>query len=123
MTGSAGIADIFDLPGVWEIIGYGNNKYQVGLKNDYVVIDTSTDVITVLIYSERVDMRQITELASWSFVRKVKINEHDGYIHMHPEGFRKLLTWHCESSNRTYLVHFSREQDVLVRVFRKTSCH
>ena len=123
MTESAGTADVFHLPGDWEIIGSGKNKYQAGLQNDYVVIDTSTDVITVLIYSERVDMRHITELASWSFVRKVKINEHDGYIHMHPEGYRKLLTWYCESTNHTYLVHFSREQDVLVRAFRRTNCH
>ena len=117
------IADIFKLPEDWSIIGTGNNKYQVGLKNDYVVIDTYLDVLTVLIYSEKVDMRHITELASWKHVRRVKINGHDGFIHMHPEGYRKLITWHCDDSNRTFLIHFSREQDELVRVFRKTKCH
>lgn len=123
MPEAGAIVDVFKLPEDWNILGYGNNRYQVGLKNDYVVIDTTFDILTVLIYSAKVDMRHITELASWTHVRRVKINGHDGFVHMHPEGFRKLLTWHCDKSNRTYLIHFSKEQDILVRVFRKTNCH
>ena len=123
MSGSGSLVDMFKFPEDWEVIGTGTNKYQVGLENRYLVIDTASDVLTALIFSGKIDIRQITELASWSLVRRVKINGHDSEIHKHPEGFRKLLTWYCTTSKLTFLIHFSKDQTELVQAFRKTKCH
>ena len=123
MPGSKSSAELFFLPEDWTVIGSGKNKYHGGVENDYFVIDSGIDIFTVLVYSTEMDFRHMTELASWKFVRRVKIGEHDGFIHMHPEGFRKMLAWFCPGSDRTILVHFSKMQDEVVQAFRKTKCH
>ena len=123
MSESGSLIDMFKFPEDWNVLGTGTNKYQMGLENRYLVIDTAFDVLTALVFSGKIDIRQMTELASWSFVRRVKINSHDSYIHMHPEGIRKLLAWYCPTSNLTFLIHFSKDQAELVQAFRKTKCH
>jgi len=115
--------ELFSLPADWTIIGSGRNKYHADMENNYFVIDSGIDIFTVLIYSAEVDFRHMVELASWTFVRRVKLHDHDGYIHMHPSGFRKMLAWFCPESKRTFLVHFSKVQDEVVQAFRKTKCH
>jgi hypothetical protein len=111
------------LPEDWKVVGSGTNRYQKGLENRFLVIDTSRDVLTMLVYFSEVAVVKMSELASWSRVRRVKINEHDAQIYTHPEGYRKLLTWYCPESEETYLVHFSIDNAKLTSVFRKTKCH
>lgn len=123
MNDSGSPQDRFALPSNWKVLGAGTNKFQKELKNDYFVVETPSDVITVLIYNREIDMRHISELSSWSFVRRVKINEHEGFIHNHPNGFRKMLTWYCPDAGQTFLIHFSKAQDEVVQTFRVTKCH
>jgi hypothetical protein len=104
MAPSGPLVEMFQLPKDWDLLGSGKNRYQVGFENEYLILDTSSDVLTVLVYSCEVDIRQMSELASWSFIRKVNINGHDGFVHMHPGGFRKLLAWYCPSADLTFLI-------------------